>query len=294
MKKIALTFSVLLILNLKLFATTFPVASSNFLFTPASISITTSDVIAFSNSAGFHFIEWLSAPGTLPANTVTLTSTPVDYTFATPGTYTYRCGVHNSMLGTITVTAALPIKLRFFDVAQKEENLLLKWATEIETNVSNFEIERASDNLKFSQIGKISAKGTSSETTNYEFEDNNLLKNTNFVYYRLKTIDNDSKFEYSPIIVAKIFSRLEMKVYPNPSSVIVMFEGGDHDFHHSENDISIYNSLGIKVMGPIPMHIHEGMGMFDIDVSNYNSGKYIAVIDNNVGVKKSLPFIVRH
>ena len=90
----------------QLSATTFPVQSSNFAFTPNSLNISSGDIVAFTNTGGFHTVQWLTASsGALPTESGTLSGTPENYTFTVAGTYTYQCGVHGaSMLGSISVT----------------------------------------------------------------------------------------------------------------------------------------------------------------------------------------------
>lgn len=274
-------------------ATTTVVQSSNFTFTPNAITINAGDIVAFSNAGGFHFVEWLTAPSTLPANSNTLDSTPQNYTFTEIGTYTFRCGIHFAMLGTIIIQPAVqPIKLKLFDLALIESGYKLNWTTSTETNVEYFTIERSIDDISFEQIGQINAKGNSKEENKYTFEDKNLPAKSDIIYYRLKTVDNDNSYDYSPIIAVKTVSRVALSVYPNPTAEVLIFEGGGHDFHHTINEITIYNTTGNKIVGPQTMNSTHGEGIYDLNVSDLSSGKYIAVIDNKLGVKKSIKFIV--
>lgn len=277
----------------KLNAATTVVQSSNFTFTPNSITINSGDIVAFSNAGGFHFVEWLTAPAALPANSMTLTATPQNYTLTVAGIYTYRCGIHNSMLGTITVEPVVqPMKLKMFDLALIDEGYNLNWKTATETNVSHFVIERSINDLTFNQIGKITAKGNSKEENKYTFDDKNLPAKSDIIYYRLKSVDYDNSFDYSPIIAIKTFSRVALSVYPNPTSDVLIFEGGGHDFYHTINEITVFNTVGNKIIGPKKMNNEHGEGIYDLDVTGLSSGKYIAIIDNKIGVKKSIKFVV--
>lgn len=275
-----------------IFAAIVPVQSNNFLFSPNAITINSGDVVAFSNIAGLHFVEWLTAPTSLPANSANLSATPINYTLITPGEYTYRCGIHtSSMFGTITVTAALPIKLKIFDAQKNQDGFVLKWITAMESNLSHFEIEKADNDMKFKMIGKILAKGNSIEDITYSFTDISP-KSSDFVYYRLKMVDFDNKIEVSPIIVIKIMSHTSLKIYPNPASNILMIEAGGHDFHHGTNKIGVFNNSGNLVKSQIEFDAEDGM--FDLDISSLNTGKYFVLIENKGGAKKTIPFVVHH
>jgi plastocyanin len=291
MKKILLLLFAVSIIKLN--AATTVVQSSNFTFTPNSITINSGDIVAFSNAGGFHFVEWLTSPATLPANSMTLTATPQNYTLTVAGIYTYRCGVHNSMLGTITVqSSALPIKLKMFDLALIDDGYKLNWTTSTETNVAHFAVERSINDLSFIKIGKINAKGNSKEENKYAFDDKNLPAKSDIIYYRLKTIDSDNSFDYSPIIAVKTVSRVGLSIYPNPATNVLIFEGGGHDFHHTINEITVFNTVGDKIIGPKTMNNKHGESIYDLDVMGLISGKYIAIIDNKIGVKKSIKFVV--
>ncbi|HEY6091134.1 MAG TPA: cupredoxin domain-containing protein [Gemmatimonadales bacterium] len=54
------------------------------------------------NASNSHNVTWLTGPGTLPANSSTMTSGSYQATLA-QGTYTYHCTIHSGMNGTIVV-----------------------------------------------------------------------------------------------------------------------------------------------------------------------------------------------
>ncbi len=275
----------------QLSATTFPVQASNFAFTPNSLNISSGDVVAFTNAGGFHFVQWLTAPsGALPTDSGTLTGTPQNYTFTVVGTYTYQCGVHGfSMTGSITV-AIVPIELRSFTVEPKENGLLLTWLTESEANTDVFSIERAQSDSKFQEIGNVKAAGESKKTIRYTLEDENPPSGN--LYYRLKTVDFDQTFKYSAVIAIQMLKPFDIKVYPNPTSHYVSFEWFIPNSHQIE--LNVVDLSGKVVAGPFKQHVHHGLSRFDLDVSTFSGGKYIAILNNSQNVQQSLPFVVNH
>jgi plastocyanin len=54
------------------------------------------------NASNSHNVTWVTGPGTLPANSSTMTTGTFQPTLVA-GTYTYHCTIHSSMQGTIVV-----------------------------------------------------------------------------------------------------------------------------------------------------------------------------------------------
>ncbi len=117
----------------------------------------------------------------------------------------------------------LPVDLVSFTAQRYDQEVLLKWDTASELNNDYFEIEvaigdEAVENEAFEFLGKVNGNGTTNEAQSYEFWDYSTNKSGNR-YYRLKQIDQDGQFVYSPIRVVN-FSlndlKVEVAVYPNP------------------------------------------------------------------------------
>ncbi len=120
--------------------------------------------------------------------------------------------------------SALPVTLVRFSVERKEGSNYLSWQTAEETGASFFEIERSADAGTFEGIGMIRAKGDSKRLTSYTFTDPDHLSWPH-VYYRLRMVDHDGSFTYSPIVVARRTPVSEpFLVYPNPASDMVVVE----------------------------------------------------------------------
>lgn len=110
----------------------------------------------------------------------------------------------------------LPIVLESFTALKEKDKAKLSWKTLSEINVSSFIIEYSNDGSIFNAIGTIAATGNSSSPVAYSWLHNNPVTGNN--YYRLKMVDHDGKFSYSPIGVIKIINNEEpvISVYPNP------------------------------------------------------------------------------
>ncbi len=121
---------------------------------------------------------------------------------------------------TVLASAVLSIELDYFTGSISKNNTInLKWQTATENNNNYFEVERSNDCIKFEVISKIQAKslnGNSEQTLNYEIFD--LTPQNGINYYRLKQVDFNTAFNYSPIQSIE-FKRKDISftVFPNPS-----------------------------------------------------------------------------
>jgi Secretion system C-terminal sorting domain len=78
----------------------------------------------------------------------------------------------------------------------------LYWTSLQESNSHYFEIQRSTDGLTFSPVGKMDAKGSSDLEVNYAHED--ISANGGLNYYRLKLYDRDGRFQYSNIEMVNV------------------------------------------------------------------------------------------
>ncbi|MBL0130412.1 MAG: T9SS type A sorting domain-containing protein [Chitinophagaceae bacterium] len=127
--------------------------------------------------------------------------------------------------GGLNNNTPLPLRLISFNAKKKNnKDVLAEWVTASEFNVNRFEIEVAQGNSgyqqnQFSKIGQIGSLGNSTREQRYNFTDLENNK-TGVRYYRLKIIDNDGSFSYSPVRPVLFANDLQWQVYPNPSAGI--------------------------------------------------------------------------
>lgn len=112
---------------------------------------------------------------------------------------------------------ALPVTLlRFTGAYNKVVNKVnLQWTTAREINTKNFEIERLTEGGRWTKIGTVAASVHSSQTLQYHFTDEMPAQGNS--QYRLKMVDLDGQFRYSPIVLIKIGEGPNMyTMNPNP------------------------------------------------------------------------------
>jgi len=114
-------------------------------------------------------------------------------------------------------TNTLPVKMISFNSAVTKTGVVLKWSTASEKNSDYFEIQKSFDANNFFVIGECRAFGNSNNVINYSFLDESNLENV--VYYRLKQIDLDGKFEYSKVLIVKSINKSLVSIFPNPAKL---------------------------------------------------------------------------
>ena len=113
-------------------------------------------------------------------------------------------------------TNALPVTLTKFNISQSGTESYLSWETELEKNNDYFSIERSFNSRDFSEIGQVKGAGTSYEPQDYAFTDARPLQGKN--YYRLRQVDFDGRFSFSPVITATFGKAHQMTLAPLPAT----------------------------------------------------------------------------
>lgn len=127
-------------------------------------------------------------------------------------------------LGVTNDLSPLPVTLLTFNGEMNDEgNIDLNWETADEESNDYFQVQRSQTGLDdWEPLGFVTGNGNSDQVIRYNFTDDNVTKDEGFLYYRLKQVDFNGAFEYSPVIAVAINSELfevekSWKVYPNPS-----------------------------------------------------------------------------
>ncbi len=94
----------------------------------------------------------------------------------------------------------------------------IDWTTTDEINTSYFEIQRSNDNTRnFVTIGTVNAASISEPVNTYQFIDRKAMVGKN--YYRIKQVDFDGKYEFSPARTVTFTSGVfNVTAWPNPAS----------------------------------------------------------------------------
>lgn len=148
-------------------------------------------------------------------------------------------------LALIDPSLPLPVNLHQFVVMPNGCAAKLSWITQEEQNFKGFDIERKWKEAQYKKIAHIKAEG-GEEAHTYQWLDAEEGSGTR--QYRLRMIDIDGKFSYSPDASIRLLCELTgntLRLYPNPTSDIAKLHipaGNIEDIH-----IEIISATGQKV-----------------------------------------------
>lgn len=124
-------------------------------------------------------------------------------------------------LYTISTTAApLPVTLLSLTATKQGGDGLITWKTASEQNSDYFELQASPDGQAWQVLRQQPAAGTSANTHTYTYLDRNLAHYAApLVYYRLRQVDLDGKFTFSPVVTLQpdaLAAAWKVSAYPNP------------------------------------------------------------------------------
>jgi hypothetical protein len=194
----------------------------------------------------------------------------------------------------LPLDVVVPVELTIFTTENVNGEVIIKWQTATETNNSGFEIQKSeksniNSQTDWEKVTFVNGRGTTTEVTNYTYNDKVVKPGT--YLYRLKQIDFDGTFNYSPEIEVDVNELTEFSLfqnYPNPfnPSTTIKFALQDK----SDLVIAVYNSLGEKVAEVFKGELEEGYHQVEFNASSLPSGVYFYRFESEqfAAVKKML------
>ncbi|PWJ43967.1 T9SS type A sorting domain-containing protein [Sediminitomix flava] len=162
---------------------------------------------------------------------------------------------------------SLPIQLTLFNSESEGENVKLYWETASEFNSNYFEVQHSVDGLNYKTIGRVAASGDTEVLRAYEFIHREPSAGYNL--YRLKMVDNDNSYEYSPTTLHQYtITDLSLGLYPVPAQNIVKIKNL-RKLTREPVEVVIYDLLGMPIKT-------TNLGQFtnDVDLTGLKDGVY--------------------
>lgn len=168
-------------------------------------------------------------------------------------------------------TGVLPVTITDFTAQKTNESVILKWYATYETNFRQYEVERSTSGRPFTRIGSVEGRNLAG----YSFVDNDLPA-AGIVYYRLKMLDMDGRFNYSKTIAVRLNGNFSNAlVFPNPAKTNLTTRLQSALTQHSQMAVS-------DLSGRIVMQLQLTAGQTSVvlDVSKLPAGRYFIKISN--------------
>jgi hypothetical protein len=111
-----------------------------------------------------------------------------------------------------------------FTATPENQGVELKWETSSEVDNAYYMVQRSTDTSNWKDLQQIVASGNTSTDSHYAAYDPNPVDGNN--YYRLKQVDRDGKFTYSPVRVVTLDRPVALSIYPNPARSFISIRLG--------------------------------------------------------------------
>ncbi len=124
----------------------------------------------------------------------------------------------------LPLNGAAPVELVDFQaIKYGPHTARLEWRTAVEVNFEAFGIEWLNGN-SWEQIGWVKARGVDGGGASYTFYDQAV--SDPIAYYRLKMLDLDGTFVYSPVRTVSFDGDKSLRIFPNPASNEIYIQFG--------------------------------------------------------------------
>ncbi|TDH20880.1 CHRD domain-containing protein [Segetibacter sp. 3557_3] len=168
----------------------------------------------------------------------------------------------------------LPVKLSYFNGYKDKNQAVLVWQSAQEVDLSKYELQQQSANGDWLTKSTTLAKGGTA-STRYQVNDVPFASASGFVFYRLKMVDKDGKFSYSPVVKLNIRkNQPELTIMQNPvvgTQVKFAITGLAAD---EKAEVSIVDMNGRAIYKKTSSSLANGL----IQVGNLSSGLYKLVV----------------
>jgi hypothetical protein len=120
--------------------------------------------------------------------------------------------------------STLPVKVETFNaILSSSSKVDLKWITATEVNLSHFVIEKSYNGVVFEEAATVFPYGNANTRADYAMSDNIAGATAPVIYYRLRSVDKDSRVTYSVIRIIRLSKQAEnnkvtILTYPNPAT----------------------------------------------------------------------------
>lgn len=186
--------------------------------------------------------------------------------------------VTNTASTIVVPTSPLAVKLEYFALVKKDESNQLAWKAPSTNGITDFEIERSNDGIRFTNIGNVLATVDQCQSPFY-FTDTKPFNGK--TYYRLNITDADGISFYSKVLVAE-------RTKPNLSIITAIVSDRDNTivYFNASKEQTVQMKM-IAADGRLVYNqtttIAAGSSTMSLQVQNLSTGIYTLVISTPEG-----------
>jgi hypothetical protein len=166
----------------------------------------------------------------------------------------------------------LPVNFGGISAEQLTTGALIKWISVSELNTAYYEIEKSTDGVLFTAIGKVLATGNSAEKRNYQFTDPATISGK--TYYRIKAVDLDDVLSYSGVTQVNGSRELSLTIFPNPAFQKINIRL-PYDWQQDTHQVQLLNPAGQVVLEKNMSGVQQ-----ELNVQALPVGLYIIQVTN--------------
>ena len=167
---------------------------------------------------------------------------------------------------TIDVNTTLPLGLAYFNVFREKNAARIEWEAYQVIAMDQVEIQKSSNLNDWSTI-KIIDQINSNQLIRYT----DMYPFAHKTYYRLKMVDLDGDFTYSPIRILKMAAADLWSIYPNPVRTNLQLDLSDPNATVLIKDLS----------GRTLIHYNSNTKNINLNLSSLNSGMYLISVNGS-------------
>ncbi len=211
------------------------------------------------------------------------------------GTYSlvlefYENGGQNRISIATSVTL-LPVSLKTFEGKKNNNAIALNWITALETNTAYYVVERSVNGSDFTVLQQVSVTANDRADKTYRFTDESPADGMN--YYRLKMVDKDLSYTYSPVIRIAFQATAAIDIYPavlaNGQAFLLKVHGAVKNMN-----VDMYDMSGKKLQALKTISLINAGQTVTLRPGNYLSkGAYILLCSSGGNIMKKQVIIVQ-
>ncbi|MBL7738785.1 MAG: PQQ-dependent sugar dehydrogenase [Chitinophagaceae bacterium] len=181
------------------------------------------------------------------------------------GSVLYAVSLGGNAVYRVVVPFVTPLSLiRFYGRTGSGYNDIL-WTAEAEENIGKYEVEYSADGSVYAKAGEIPAISDGNKN-DYVFRHNSHYSSKTF--YRLKIIERDGSFYYSPVITVRNNDKSNARIYPT------LISGGFVNIISDKamEKVSLFSADGRMILS---CNMYSRTGYFTLPLPSLQKGVYL-------------------